>query len=354
MGIWYTFEQWSAYGILCEWEGIQGAYEKATSKKGKKKAARKELAQWIATNLSSSFHAYMVHKQFLLITPLGVKPRRLGGVDVRFCGPSDMDEYVISVRKLLDIPLLSVDDTAALTKQARALLGNIDVLDFCPGWWILQSSTYLNIEDIGALAAGQAPSDDKGTSFDMNQKDCQFEVGSDKVKVAVNRAWIASKSDVLYTCVHGTGSIQVDPSSPISMPQFTAEAFKLFVDRLEEVDDVAWDGMGSNIDYQRVSSDVYEEVKTMADFFNVDFLNLCLVSSDFRLKTAFGRECLKDYADDNDGDDDNDDDDDNNDGDDNECPKDYDDDDDNDGDDDNDDYDNNDSDNTDDDVTMIT
>jgi hypothetical protein len=127
------------------------------------------------------------------------------------------------------------------------------------------------------------------------------------VKLAVNRAWIASKSDVLHTCVHGTGSIQVDPSSPISMPQFTAEAFKLFVDRLEKVGDVAWDGMGCNIDYQSVSSDVYEEVETMADFFNVDFLNLCLVSSDFKEGTAFGWECYND-DDDNDGDDDNDDD----------------------------------------------
>jgi hypothetical protein len=77
--------------------------------------------------------------------------------------------------------------------------------------------------------------------------DCQFEIGPAKVKLAFNRAWIASKS-----CT--PGSIQVDPNSIISIPLFTFEAFKLFVDRLEEVGDVSW--YGRDIPYKPVSLDV--------------------------------------------------------------------------------------------------
>jgi hypothetical protein len=110
----------------------------------------------------------------------------------------------------------------------------------------------MEIEAIADIA-GQAKPDLK---FDMDQKDCEFQVGSDQVRLAVNRAWIASKSEVLRSCVYGTGSIQVDPVAPISMPQFTAKAFKFFVDRLEEMGDVPLLGLDSPC-YKSVPPDMY-------------------------------------------------------------------------------------------------
>jgi hypothetical protein len=290
----WTIQGWSGYGIPCKWETVQGAYETATGQETQDKGdARVELCQWIMANLDPSFRAYCMcsmYMKYLLITPRGAAPRRLGGEDMEVFGPrDDIDDIPdqIAIRQVLNIPPLAIDHGEALTNHLRALLGSNGVLDFSPGMWTFQSPSYMGIEEVASIA-GRINWETPKPKFDMDQKDCQFEVGPEKVRLAVNRAWIASKSDKLRSCVYGAGSIEVDPSASIPMPLFNAEAFKYFLDRLEVLDYVPWFGVYSDPPYSHVTPDMYKEVKLLADYFNVDFLNLYLVSSDFDKTMAFG------------------------------------------------------------------
>lgn len=90
---------------------------------------------------------------------------------------------------------------------------------------------------------------------------CTFHLGPDREVLEVDRAMLASKSEVLQKMLYGTGEIPVDPSAPIVWPEYSKAAMEAILH--------AWNNSisSSEKNMHSVPRAVYSEAKELASMF---------------------------------------------------------------------------------------
>lgn len=284
---WYTTSTCYGYGIMIRYETIEKKYFEQGGD-FVDDDARGRVLRWMLPQIAPGFQAISVKETEMpempdLVFITNDSLRQVLGQEMSLPALSVVEPEFnnLVTKRIYPLPSIANNVDDELTRMATILTPNKEKLAFAPGLWIVQASVGFDVEPI--------TTPEVKTEFDLETKDCTFEVGPDKESVEVNRAWIGSKSDTLHRLVYGSREIVVDPSKPVGLPQLSTAAVKEVFERLQL--DRPFAGYSCYQSWRHsksVSMELYEACKEVTDYFMLDFHHMYLVPDIFEKESANG------------------------------------------------------------------